>query len=65
MAETELERAEKKYAQAKARLQALKNRAATQARKLRLTSAPACPSRAPGSWPMRSAPSPRASARSA
>jgi len=34
MAETELERAEKRYAQAKARLQALKNRAATQARKL-------------------------------
>ena len=34
MAETELERAEKKYAQAKARLLALKNRAATQARKL-------------------------------
>ncbi len=34
MAGTELERAEKRYAQAKARLQALKNRAATQARKL-------------------------------
>ena len=34
MAEAELERAEKKYAQAKARLQALKNRAATQERKL-------------------------------
>ena len=34
MAETELERAEKRYAQAKARLQALKNRAATQARKI-------------------------------
>lgn len=34
MAETELERAEKKYAQAKARLQALKNRAATRERKL-------------------------------
>ena len=34
MAETELERAEKRYAQAKARLQALRNRAATQARKL-------------------------------
>ena len=34
MAETELERAEKKYAQAKARLLALKNRAATQARKM-------------------------------
>ncbi len=34
MAETELERAEKRYAQAKARLQALKNRAATQDRKL-------------------------------
>jgi hypothetical protein len=34
VAETELERAEKKYAQAKARLLALKNRAATQARKL-------------------------------
>lgn len=34
MAETELERAEKRYAQAKARLLALKNRAATQARKL-------------------------------
>lgn len=34
MAETELERAEKKYAQAKARLQALRNRAATEARKM-------------------------------
>lgn len=34
MTETELERAEKRYAQAKARLLALKNRAATQARKL-------------------------------
>ncbi len=34
MVETELERAEKRYAQAKARLLALKNRAATQARKL-------------------------------
>ncbi len=34
MAETELERAEKRYAQAKARLLALKNRAATQARKM-------------------------------
>ena len=34
MAETELERAEKRYAQAKARLLALKNRAATQERKL-------------------------------
>ena len=34
MAETELERAEKKYAQAKARLLALKNRAATRERKL-------------------------------
>lgn len=34
MAETELERAEKRYAQAKARLLALKNRAATAARKL-------------------------------
>ena len=34
MAETELERAEKRYVQAKARLLALKNRAATQARKL-------------------------------
>ena len=34
MAETELERAEKRYAQAKARLQALRNRAATEARKL-------------------------------
>ncbi len=34
MAETELERAEKHYAQAKARLLALKNRAATQARKM-------------------------------
>lgn len=34
MAETELERAEKRYAQAKARLQALRNRAATQERKL-------------------------------
>ena len=34
MAETELERAEKRYAQAKARLQALKNREATRQRKL-------------------------------
>jgi hypothetical protein len=34
MAETQLERAEKKYAQAKARLLALKNRAATAARKM-------------------------------
>ncbi len=34
MTETELERAEKRYAQAKARLLTLKNRAATQARKL-------------------------------
>ena len=34
MAETELERAEKKYAQAKARLLALKNRAATAACKM-------------------------------
>lgn len=34
MGETELERAEKRYAQAKARLTALKNRAATQERKL-------------------------------
>ena len=34
MAETELERAEKRYAQAKARLLALKNREATKARKL-------------------------------
>ena len=34
MAETELERAEKRYAQAKARLQALRNRAATEARKM-------------------------------
>ena len=34
MGETELERAEKKYAQAKARLLALKNRAATAARKM-------------------------------
>ena len=34
MGETELERAEKRYAQAKARLTALRNRAATQARKL-------------------------------
>ena len=34
MAETELERAEKRYAQAKARLQALRNRAATEARKI-------------------------------
>ncbi|WP_246082699.1 mobilization protein [Rubellimicrobium rubrum] len=34
MTETELERAEKRYAQAKARLQALRNRAATEARKL-------------------------------
>ncbi len=33
-AQTRLERAELQYAQAKARLQALKNRAATQARKL-------------------------------
>ena len=32
--ETALERAEKRYSQAKARLQALKNRAATQERKL-------------------------------
>ena len=34
MAETELERAEKRYAQAKARLQALKNREAAKQRKL-------------------------------
>ncbi|MCF7728626.1 mobilization protein [Sulfitobacter sp. 1A13191] len=34
MADTELERAEKRYAQAKARLQALKNREATRQRKL-------------------------------
>ena len=34
MAETELERAEKRYAQAKARLLALKNREATKSRKL-------------------------------
>jgi hypothetical protein len=34
VAETELERAEKRYAQAKARLLALKNRAATQTRKM-------------------------------
>jgi len=34
MAETELQRAEKRYAQAKARLQALKNREATRQRKL-------------------------------
>ena len=34
MSETELERAEKRYAQAKARLLALKNRAATAARKI-------------------------------
>ena len=34
MAETELERAEKRYAQARARLQALKNREATRTRKL-------------------------------
>ena len=34
MAETELERAEKRYAQAKARLQGLKNREATKARKI-------------------------------
>ena len=34
MAETELERAEKRYAQAKARLTALKNREATRQRKL-------------------------------
>ena len=34
MADTELERAEKRYAQAKARLLALKNRAATAARKM-------------------------------
>lgn len=34
MAETELERAEKRYAQAKARLQGLKNREATKQRKL-------------------------------
>lgn len=34
MAETELERAEKRYAQAKARLQGLRNREATRQRKL-------------------------------
>lgn len=34
MAETELERAEKRYAQAKARLQAMKNREAAKQRKL-------------------------------
>ncbi|MEM6900453.1 MAG: mobilization protein [Pseudomonadota bacterium] len=34
MAETELERAEKRYAQAKARLQSLRNREATKQRKL-------------------------------
>ncbi|MGB3556143.1 MAG: mobilization protein [Jannaschia sp.] len=34
MAETELERAEKRYEQAKARLQALKNREATRQRKI-------------------------------
>lgn len=34
MAETELERAEKRYAQAKARLQAIRNREATKKRKL-------------------------------
>ncbi|WP_299567824.1 mobilization protein [uncultured Sulfitobacter sp.] len=34
MAETELERAEKRYAQAKARLQGLKNREATRQRKM-------------------------------
>ncbi|MEM1150789.1 MAG: mobilization protein [Pseudomonadota bacterium] len=34
MAETELQRAEKRYAQAKARLQALRNREATKQRKL-------------------------------
>ena len=34
LAETELERAEKRYAQAKARLQALKNRESTRQRKL-------------------------------
>lgn len=34
MAETELQRAEQKYAQAKARLQALKNREATRQRKM-------------------------------
>ncbi len=34
MAETELERAEKRYAQAKARLQAIRNREATRKRKL-------------------------------
>ena len=34
MAETELERAEKRYQQARARLQALKNREATRQRKL-------------------------------
>ena len=34
MAETELDRAEKRYAQARARLMALKNREATRARKL-------------------------------
>ena len=34
MAETELERAEKRYAQAKARLQAIRNREASKQRKL-------------------------------
>lgn len=34
MAETELERAEKRFAQARARLQALKNREATKSRKM-------------------------------
>ena len=34
MAESELERAEKRYAQAKARLQGIRNRAATRQRKL-------------------------------
>ena len=34
MAETELEKAEKRYAQAKARLQALKNRETTRQRKM-------------------------------
>lgn len=34
MAETEIERAEKRYAQAKARLQALKNRESTRQRKM-------------------------------
>ncbi|WP_179381727.1 mobilization protein [Jannaschia marina] len=34
MAETELERAEKRYAQARARLQALRNREATRQRKM-------------------------------